>query len=215
MNIWFTARGAGLSALILLSLSTCLGALVSRHGPAGRRYVVQYLHRATATLGIAVLILHISTILADAYAHVGWRGALIPFTSGYRPTWVALGSLAAYTFIAVAALGLARGRMAASPRGARVWRGLHGLAYVGWVMAMVHGFESGTDSSVGWVRLMYLVCLVAVIGSVVARLTVLRPRPAADRFAGRPAPITRTGATPTREATPVLDGAPIMQGVQG
>ena len=32
----------------------------------------------------------------------------------------------------VAALGFARGRMAASPRGAAVWRGLHGLAYAGW-----------------------------------------------------------------------------------
>jgi predicted ferric reductase len=207
MNLWFTARGAGLSALILLSLSTCLGALVSRHGSAGRRYVIQYVHRATATLGIAVLILHISTILADAYADVGWRGALIPFTAGYRPTWVALGSLAAYTFIAVAALGLARGRMAASPRGARIWRGLHSLAYLGWLSAMWHGFMSGTDSSVGWVRLMYLACLVAVVGSVVARLTVLRTRASSDRFAGRAAPITHTGATPTLEVTPVLEGA--------
>jgi predicted ferric reductase len=176
MNLWFTARGAGLSALILLSLSTALGALVSRRGSATRRYVVQYLHRATAGLGIAVLVLHISTILADAYAHVGWRGALIPFTAGYRPTWVALGSLAAYTFIGVAVLGLARGRLAASARGARIWRGLHGLAYVGWGLAIVHGFKSGTDRNVGWVRLLYVVCIVAVLGSVVARVVAERRR---------------------------------------
>ncbi len=30
MNLWFTARGAGLSALVLVSISICLGALVSR-----------------------------------------------------------------------------------------------------------------------------------------------------------------------------------------
>ena len=173
MTIWFTARGAGLSALVLLTMSTCLGALVSRRGPATRRYVIQYLHRVCAGFGLAVLALHIGTILADSYAHVGWRGALIPFTSGYRPTWVALGSLAAYTFIAVALLGLARGRMAASARGARMWRGLHCLAYVGWASAIWHGFLSGTDSSVGWVRLLYVGCVVAVLGSVALRVIAM------------------------------------------
>jgi predicted ferric reductase len=196
MNVWFTARGAGLSALILLSLSTCLGALVSRHGNPTRRYLVQYLHRACAGLGLTVLAVHVGTILADSYAQVGWRGALIPFTAGYRPTWVALGSLSAYTFIAVSVLGLARGRMAASPRGARTWRVLHSLAYVGWVSAMLHGYNSGSDSSAGWVRLIYVVCLFAVVGSVGYRVAQVRRRTSGDRFAGPvPAPRVRQGAS--------------------
>jgi predicted ferric reductase len=177
MMLWYTARGAGLSALVLLTVATSLGALVSRRGApqhANRRYLVQYLHRVCAGFGLTVLALHIGTILADSYAHVGWRAALIPFTSSYRPVWVALGSIAAYTFIAVALLGLARGRMAASPRGARIWRTLHCLAYVGWGSAIWHGFMSGTDSSVGWVRLLYITCLVAVLGSVAARVVALR-----------------------------------------
>ena len=191
MNVWFTARGAGLSALLLLSLSTCLGALVSRSGAAvrganpTRRYLVQYLHRACAGLGLAVLALHVGTILADSFANVGWRGALIPFTSGYRPTAVALGTLAAYTFLGVAVLGMARGRMAASPRGARIWRGLHGLAYVGWASAMLHGLNAGTDTSVGWVRLIYVTCFVAVVGSIAARLVRYRRPAPTDRFADR------------------------------
>jgi predicted ferric reductase len=199
MNVWFTARGAGLSALVLLTISTGLGALVSRHGRAGTRYVIQYVHRAAAGLGLAVLALHVGTILADSYAKVGWRGALIPFTAGYRPTWVALGSLAAYTFVGVAVLGLARGRMAGSPLGARVWRSLHGLAYVGWASAMLHGFNSGTDRSVGWVRLLYLACLVAVLSSVVVRVAQVR-RASGDRFAHvapnpHPARLTSQGAS--------------------
>ncbi|MDT4903973.1 MAG: methionine sulfoxide reductase heme-binding subunit [Pseudonocardiales bacterium] len=199
MNVWFTARGAGLSALVLLTISTGLGALVSRHGRASTRYVIQYVHRAAAGLGLAVLALHVGTILADSYAKVGWRGALIPFTAGYRPTWVALGSLAAYTFVGVAVLGLARGRMAGSPLGARVWRSLHGLAYVGWASAMLHGFNSGTDRSVGWVRLLYLACLVAVLSSVVVRVAQVR-RASGDRFAHvapnpHPAQLTSQGAS--------------------
>jgi hypothetical protein len=175
MNVWFTVRGAGLSALLLLSASTALGALAAHRFRPSTRYVVQYLHRAFAGLGVSVLVLHIGTILADSYAHVGWRGALIPFTSGYRPTAVALGSLAAYTFLAVALLGLARGRMAASPAGARVWRGLHGLAYAGWGVAMLHGFTAGSDSSQGWVRLIYLLCLVAVGAAAGSRFLRVNP----------------------------------------
>ena len=169
MNVWLTARGAGLSALLLLSASTALGALAARRFAPGARYVVQYLHRVCAGLGLTVLVLHLGTILADSYAHVGVRGALVPFTSGYRPTAVALGSLAAYTFLAVAVLGLARGRMAASPVGARIWRSLHGLAYVGWAVAMLHGFTAGSDSGRGWVRLMYLLCLAGVAAAAASR----------------------------------------------
>lgn len=187
MSLWFTARGAGLSALILLSASICLGALASRaHGPfatstgtpgaaavrrtAERRFVLQYAHRACAGLGVLVLLLHISTMVADSFAHVGLTGALIPFTSGYRPTWIALGSLSAYCLLGVTVLGLARGRMAASPLGARLWRGLHGLSYAAWVTAMLHGFASGTDSSLPWVRVLYLACLIAVVGCAWVRL---------------------------------------------
>lgn len=192
-DIWLTARGAGLSALVLLTAATVLGAFVSRHGAAdpnpkpARRYLVQYLHRAFAGLGLGVLALHIGTILADSYAHVGVTGALIPFTSGYRATAVALGTLAAYAVVGVSALGLARGRMANSPRAARAWRRLHGLAYLGWGSAMLHGFTAGTDSSVGWVRQLYTLCFVAVLGSVAVRLLSHNPTQDGDRFAGRPA----------------------------
>jgi cytochrome b561 len=177
MTLWFTARGAGLSALLLLSISTALGALMTGRGTASGRVVWHYVHRVTASLGLVVLALHITTILADPFAGVGWRAALIPFTSGYRPTWVGLGTLAVYTFVVVAALGAARGRFAATPRGAALWRQLHCLAYLGWAMAMWHGFISGTDSDVSWVRALYVLCGVSVVGAVLARLGRLeRPR---------------------------------------
>jgi hypothetical protein len=174
MSVWLTARGAGLSALLLLTISTSLGALVSMRGKASTRYVVQYVHRVAAGLGLGVLVLHVGTIVADSYANVGLTGALVPFTSGFRATAVGLGTIAAYAFLAVAALGLARGRMAASAGGARAWRALHSLAYVGWGAALLHGFAAGTDSSVGWVRALYVGCVAAVAAAFASRLTHLR-----------------------------------------
>jgi hypothetical protein len=176
MTLWLMARSMGLAALVLLSLSICLGALMTSRGSASGRVVWHYVHRVCASLGLGVLVLHISTIIADPYAHVGWSGALVPFTAGYRPAWVGLGTLAAYVFVLTAALGAARGHFAGTPRGAATWRGLHSLAYLGWAMAMWHGFFAGSDSSLTWVRMLYVSCGVAVIGSLLVRLTrVNRP----------------------------------------
>lgn len=172
--IWYTARGAGLAALVLLTAAACLGALTARRGRPGARYLAQYAHRACAGLGLAVLALHVGTILADSYAHVGWLAALVPLTSGYRPRAVALGTLAAYTLVTVAVLGAARGRLAASARAARGWRRVHALSYAGWGAAMLHGLTAGTDASVGWVRALYAGCLAAVLASAAVRLAELR-----------------------------------------
>lgn len=184
-TVWLTARGAGLAALVLLTISTCIGALVSGPGRGSVRVAMQHVHRVVASLGLGVLVLHVATILADSYAHVGVLGAVVPFTASYRATWVGLGTIAAYTFLGVAALGFARGRLAASPRGAAVWRGLHSLAYAGWGLAMVHGLRSGTDTSVGWVRVLYILCASVVLGSIVARL-VGSPRPDLIRHGAAP-----------------------------
>jgi predicted ferric reductase len=174
MSLWYTARGAGLAALIMLTLATTLGALGSvKAARPDVRVLTQYLHRTAAALGLSLLVVHITAILFDADAGVGLTGAIVPFASGYRPGSVAFGSLAIYTFLLVSVLGLARGRMAGSARGARIWRGLHLLSYVGWGMAMYHGFFSGSDSSLTWVRALYVLCLAAVGVAVVVRLSRL------------------------------------------
>jgi sulfoxide reductase heme-binding subunit YedZ len=188
-SVWLTARGAGLAALVLLTLSTCIGALGSGGVRPGTRVILQNVHRVAGSLGLGVIILHVATIVADRFAHVGVSGAIVPFTAGFRATWVGLGTIAAYVFLGVAALGFARGRMATSARGAAAWRALHALAYVGWVLAMVHGYNSGTDTSLAWVRLLYLLCGSAVIGSVLARLAG-RHRPDLVRPGTAPLPIS-------------------------
>jgi sulfoxide reductase heme-binding subunit YedZ len=172
MTLWFTARGAALAALIMLTLATSLGALGSiKASRPDVRVLVQYLHRTAAALGLGLLLVHITAILLDKDAGVGVMGAIVPFASGYRPGSVAFGSLAIYTFLIVSALGVARGRIAGSARGARIWRGLHLLSYAGWAMAMYHGFFTGTDSDLAWVRSLYVLCLLLVGGAVAARLS--------------------------------------------
>jgi methionine sulfoxide reductase heme-binding subunit len=180
--LWFTARGAGLSALLVLSLAVVLGALGSmRTRSASTRVVIQYLHRTAAALGLGLIAVHVSTLVLDQKAHIGLAGALVPFAAHYRPNAVALGSIAMYVFLLVAALGAARGRLASSRFGATTWRVLHALAYPAWLAAVVHGLLAGTDRAQHWVVTLAVCCILAVVAAVMTRLTVLdqdqQPRP--------------------------------------
>lgn len=173
-DLWFTARGAGLSALLTLSVATACGALGSLAGLApSSRVVVQYLHRTAAALGIGLIVVHVSTIVLDSKSQIGVAGALVPFASHYRPNAVALGSGTAYLLLIVAALGLARGRLAAAPAAARAWRTAHSLGYLLWATAVVHALLAGTDRGQGWVVLLVVGCVLLVLAAGGVRLLAL------------------------------------------
>jgi predicted ferric reductase len=187
-TLWYIARGAGLSALVTLTVAIVLGALASiRTRAAARRIIMQYLHRTAAVLGLLLIAVHVAAILLDSIAHVGAVGAFIPFTSPYRHTAVALGTIALYVLLVVTALGLARGRMAASRTGVVTWRAIHCLSYLAWAAAVGHELLAGTDRGQRWVQVLDVVCIIAVFVAVGIRVNVLD-----DDSIGRPAPHSAT-----------------------
>jgi hypothetical protein len=199
---WYLARGAGMAAFGALSVATAAGAYSSRrHGEPGRRVVWQYVHRSAALSGLVLLIAHVGLLLADSYAGVGWRGAVLPFASGYRPGAVTVGLVAMYLIVAVGVSGLLRSRFARSVRAARWWRGIHLAAYAGWSMSAWHFLVVGTDAGTGWARALLLGGVVLVALGVIARLVDgpapgprgLAPAPATTRIAAaaRTAPAAR------------------------
>jgi DMSO/TMAO reductase YedYZ heme-binding membrane subunit len=193
-DLWFTARGAGLAAMLILTIATVLGALGSmRLRSAGTRVVVQYVHRTAAVLGLLLIVVHVSTLVLDAKSHISLAGALVPFAAQYRPSAVAFGSIATYLLVFVAALGFARGRLASSRLGAATWRGLHLLAYPAWGIAIVHGLMAGTDRTQNWVVLLTIGCIVAVLIAALCRIAGLT----ADEFTATPPSSTKrlTGAS--------------------
>jgi methionine sulfoxide reductase heme-binding subunit len=192
MTVWIIARSLGFAALLLLTASVCVGAAVSGgHRRDPRRLVGQYVHRWLTAMGLIAVGVHVGAILADSFAHVGVLGALVPLQSGYRPLAVGLGSAAVYCTLLVAMTGWARGRLARSATGARGWRILHLLAYVGWSAAMLHGFSAGSDSATPWARILYLGCLGAVVAALAARVATLFAPPMLRRGNTRPAGVAR------------------------
>ena len=188
MTLWYLARAAGMVALIAFTASTVLGALSSRHtrtagtGAIDRRYLVQMAHRSAAITGLLALAAHVVLLVVDSYVNVSLSGALIPFTAGYRPLALGMGTSGVYVITLVAVSGAARGRLASSARAARRWRWVHTAAYLGWALAMGHGIFAGTDTGAWWSTANYVVC-----GGAVATALAVRVR---SRFQEQNRPLT-------------------------
>lgn len=205
MLLWYLARGAGLAAFVMLTLATAVGAMGARRtADLERRVVWQYVHRAAALCGMALLVLHIVTLLADPYADVGVAG-LLPFGSGYRPLGVTLGVVAMYLLVAVATTGALRSRFTVSARAARAWRAIHLSAYVAWALAAVHFLLVGTDTGTWWARAV----LIGGVGAVATGL-VLRLGDRALVTRRREAP--PTGMAPPTEVDPAGRFAGVNRG---
>lgn len=176
MTLWYLARAAGMVALIAFTASTVLGALASsRTRPTSwaaidRRFLVQMAHRSTAITGLLALLTHVAILVIDSYVDVSVTGALVPFTAGYAPLALGLGTLGTYAIVLVAVTGAARGRLAASARAVRAWRTVHVAAYAGWVLSMGHGLLAGTDTGTVWATVLYAVCGLAVTIAAAVRL---------------------------------------------
>ena len=174
--LWYATRGAGAVTLILLTASVVLGiGEVRRWSPAGApRFAVASLHRTLSLLGLAVLVVHVVTTLADPFPPIGLLTAVVPFATDYRPLWMGMGTLAADLVLALVLTSLVRRRL-----GYRAWRGLHWLAYACWPVAVLHGLGTGSDTKATWMLVLTLACVAAVVAAQANRLAAREtPRPA-------------------------------------
>ena len=120
-------------------------------------------------LGLALLVVHVSTAVLDEYVDIRWWNAVVPWGSSYEPVWVAVGALATDLMLAVAVLTVLRARV-----GQRIWRTVHLTAYASWVAGLAHGVGVGTDTREQWVWMTYLVCGGLLAAAVAARSLATR-----------------------------------------
>ncbi len=162
-TLWYLSRGTGVVSLLLLTAAVLLGIA----GPLRTRprVLLAGLHRTVPLLAIAFVVAHVLTTVADGYAPIGVRDAVLPFLSPYRPIWLGLGTVAFDLLLALVATSLLRARI-----GLRGWRAVHWLAYVSWPVALVHGLGTGTDARAGWLLVLSAGCTLAVAAALAARV---------------------------------------------
>lgn len=165
--LWYATRGAGVTVLVLLTLSLILGILsISRAPTLGwPRFMTTALHRYLALLSLVFLAVHIITSVVDPYTHLGSLVAFLPFNSSYRTFWLGLGTLAFDLLLAVFLTSILRLHLPY-----RLWRAVHFLTYLAWPVGMLHGLGTGTDISSPWFLAVNLACLLTLAFAVFYRL---------------------------------------------
>jgi sulfoxide reductase heme-binding subunit YedZ len=210
--LWYLARATGITALVLLTVSVVLGIVTSVRWTTPRwpRFVVEYVHRDVTLLVMALIAVHIATVVLDSFAPIGWLSGVVPLWSPYRPLWVGLGALGLDLLLAIAVTSWLRHRV-----GFRVWRFIHWFGYGSWAVTVVHGLGTGTDTRQPWALFVYAICIAAVLGAVWWRLSVGWERATRVRLAALAAtfvlPLALTGwmrAGPLRSGWAKRSGTP-------
>jgi len=163
---WILSRCLGLGAYVSLTALVAVG-IWFRHPwrVVRRKPGPEALLRAHAALAAATVVLlagHIVAVCLDHYAGVGWTGTFVPWHSHYRPTAVAVGSIAMYGIVLVAGTAALAGSIAR-----RIWLPIHSLSAAIFGLCLAHGLLAGSDSHVLW-------GIYAVTGAAVAVLQVTR-----------------------------------------
>ena len=173
--LWFLNRGTGLVLLALLTLTVVAGVLASRGRAGGRvpRFLTQTVHRDLALVGVVLLVVHVSSAVADTYVDIRWWQALVPVGATYQPLWLGIGTLTLDLLLVVVVTSLVRHRL---PH--RAWRAVHLTTYGAWGLSIAHGVGIGTDTGsslatwvyVGSAGAVALAMFVRLVGQLVSRI---------------------------------------------
>ncbi|MGV8978851.1 MAG: hypothetical protein ACOH17_12475 [Cellulomonas sp.] len=174
---WVFARASGVTSYVLLVALVSTGLVLSHPWSRGvRRPSARTrlgLHVSLATFTLVFTVLHVVVLATDPWAQVGWRGAVLPMASTYRPVPVTLGVIALWAGLVTGVTARLAGSVAA-----RVWWPVHKVAAASLVAVWGHSVLAGTD--VAGLRGFYLATGFAVVGLAVTRYAAQTP---ADRVA--------------------------------
>lgn len=169
---WVLGRATGLSSYILLLSLVVTGLVLShpwarrlrRPGPAARLA----LHSTLATFTLLFTALHVVVLATDPWAQVGWRGALLPMASVYRPVPVTLGVIALWAGLITGVTARWAGRLIG-----RIWWPVHKVAIVTLGLVWAHSVLAGTDTPL--LRVFYLATGIGVAGLAITRYAARTP----------------------------------------
>jgi predicted ferric reductase len=149
---WYLSRGTAFVSFALLWLSMALGLMISnkmaRLWPGGP--VAFDLHQYTSILGLGLALFHGLILMGDQYISFSLVQVLTPFASSYEPYWVGLGQIGIYLWLLVVLSFYVRKTI-----GTKTWRALHFVSFMSFILALIHGVSSGTDTATLWAMRLY------------------------------------------------------------
>jgi predicted ferric reductase len=152
MNVhswWYLSRAAGIMAWVVLAVTCMWGILLITRmlKPADRPAWLLDLHRYLGVLSIVATLAHVVVLHFDKWMHPSWKELFVPGqmtspnTTAYN-TAVTWGVIGLYLMVVIQISSYAMKQL---PK--KVWHGIHLTSYALFVIATVHGFMAGTDTS--------------------------------------------------------------------
>jgi sulfoxide reductase heme-binding subunit YedZ len=155
---WITSRAAGIAALVLSSLSVCIGLLMGGRILKGRQPDLRVTHEALSLATLVALVVHGLTLLGDSYINPSLGDIAIPFLSGYKTLWTSAGIVAFWALLLLGLSYYARSRI-----GPQRWRKLHRFTALAWMLGIVHSLGEGTDAGQAWFLAMTAIVVVPAL----------------------------------------------------
>lgn len=188
---WYLSRGTAFISLSLLWLSMALGLGITnkmaRLWPGMPTTFA--IHEYVSLLGLAFALFHALVILGDHYINFTLLQLLVPFsTLEYRPFWVGIGQIGFYVWIIVVVSFYIRPII-----GQKSWRLLHYASFGMYLLGIMHGIFSGTDTSMGWAQNYYwysagsliFLTFMRFVGTLIDKLFPVKKRASAPRSSQR------------------------------
>jgi sulfoxide reductase heme-binding subunit YedZ len=171
---WITSRAAGIVALLLSSISVCVGLLMGGRILKGRQPDLRVTHEALSLATLAAIAVHGLTLIGDEFLHPSLGDVAIPFLSGYKTLWTSMGIIAFWALLLLGLSYYARGRI-----GAQRWRKLHRFTALAWILGLAHSLGEGTDAGQAWFLVMTAIVVVPALALLVVRWLGPSPAPRA------------------------------------
>lgn len=173
---WYFGRATGLAAFVLFTCVVIYGLLIKS------QLLIRLLPGATLTTiheylslsALALVVVHLSSFFFDRYLHINWVEAFVPFTleRNFRSALgfdigiaVTLGIMGLYLAVILIATSLYREKLPLW-----LWRAIHYLSYIFYLLIVLHGLAAGTDSASRGVQALYTGSLFIVTLLVVVRI---------------------------------------------
>jgi sulfoxide reductase heme-binding subunit YedZ len=171
---WITSRAAGIVALLLSSISVCVGLLMGGRILKGRQPDLRVTHEALSLATLAAIAVHGLTLIGDGFLHPSLGDVAVPFLSGYKTLWTSMGIVAFWAMLLLGLSYYARTRI-----GTQRWRKLHRFTALAWILGLAHSLGEGTDAGQAWFLAMTAIVVLPAIALLLVRRLGASPAPRA------------------------------------
>jgi methionine sulfoxide reductase heme-binding subunit len=171
-QMWYLTRALATAAYLMLTIAVLLGMLrsVARQSRERLSWIIDELHQVLSTLALVLVLGHLWTLLVDPFLPFTLSNLLLPLGEPYNPLPVRFGVLAFYGMVLLLLSSWIRRWI---PYG--IWRSIHYLSFLMFVLATAHGLLAGSDASEPWARAVYAGAAASVLFMSLMRIFARSP----------------------------------------